>query len=373
MKSLVVLLGVIMTLTQLYGDVELLFEVDMNGPEGIFYSQTEGVYYITDAKDSKVYKLNEENSLTTVIETLLPNTIMNPVVIGEKMYISSNKSGESSRVICFDLESNIYDVMIIEGSVSLGGITYVENLNSIFVVSQIGGLYKITLPDNNIVQVSQSVKGNGLCYDESSNKLIAASWGQKIKSISLDDYSEEVFNSSSPANYTAITKTGNKYFLSNWSGAVYMYDDLFTNRQTVLNSGLSNPVGLSVEGNKLIVCNYSYNGTGMVKGYDISTFVKVSEGNKPEKTGCINCYPNPFNPETTINFQVPEAGVYRIDIYDVYGRKIKSLVNGIYTSENINLKWDGKDDLGVLLSSGVYCISAYSENFEESKKVILMK
>jgi flagellar hook assembly protein FlgD len=99
-----------------------------------------------------------------------------------------------------------------------------------------------------------------------------------------------------------------------------------------------------------------------------------------EKTELKGNYPNPFNPETTIRFNVgnsplnphSENGVV-IDIYNVKGAKVRSLVNGVYSSGSHSVVWNGLDDNGVGVSSGVYFYRLKAGEYTEVKKMMLMK
>ena len=84
-------------------------------------------------------------------------------------------------------------------------------------------------------------------------------------------------------------------------------------------------------------------------------------------------YPNPFNPETAINFALKEAGKVRIDIFNIKGQYVKTLVNEHLEAAYHSIVWDGKDDSGVNVSSGVYFYKMDAAKYTSTKKMILMK
>jgi len=84
-------------------------------------------------------------------------------------------------------------------------------------------------------------------------------------------------------------------------------------------------------------------------------------------------YPNPFNPETQITYQLASSGFASISIYDLLGREIKTLVSGDQPAGSYKVTWNGTDELGNSVPSGVYLYSLMTGNFIESKKMILMK
>ncbi len=74
----------------------------------------------------------------------------------------------------------------------------------------------------------------------------------------------------------------------------------------------------------------------------------------PATTGIIGNYPNPFNPETNIQFSLSTAGQTSLTIYNVKGQKVRTLFSGHLEAKVHNLAWNGKDDSGKSVTSGVY-------------------
>lgn len=103
--------------------------------------------------------------------------------------------------------------------------------------------------------------------------------------------------------------------------------------------------------------------TDFVTGIDNATHTTV-----PEEFHLDQNYPNPFNPVTTINYSVPKISNVSLIVYDVIGRKIKTLVNGEKLPGNYNVQFDGTD-----FSSGVYFYVLKAENFIDTKKLVLLK
>lgn len=66
------------------------------------------------------------------------------------------------------------------------------------------------------------------------------------------------------------------------------------------------------------------------------------------------CYPNPFNPRTTISFVIPASGKATLVVYDVAGRQVRTLINGVVEAGIRNIEWDGRDDVGRDVGSGSY-------------------
>jgi len=85
-------------------------------------------------------------------------------------------------------------------------------------------------------------------------------------------------------------------------------------------------------------------------------------------------YPNPFNPSTRIDFSVPVQSNVSIAVYDVLGKRIVTLVDGKnYSAGSHTVEWNGTDDLGRNVGSGIYFYKITTQKFSQTKKMILMK
>ena len=84
-------------------------------------------------------------------------------------------------------------------------------------------------------------------------------------------------------------------------------------------------------------------------------------------------YPNPFNPVTTIRFDVPEESRVRMDIYNVLGQRVATLVNSTLQPGFHTIRWNGTNDFGKPLASGMYIYQIKAKGFVDVKKLVLMK
>ncbi|KUO60191.1 hypothetical protein APF79_00845 [bacterium BRH_c32] len=84
-------------------------------------------------------------------------------------------------------------------------------------------------------------------------------------------------------------------------------------------------------------------------------------------------YPNPFNPETTIKYSVPRLGNVSLKIYDSLGKLVKLLVDESKTIGHYEVNWNGKNDLGINVSSGIYFCKMSSYGISKSIKMVLVK
>jgi len=84
-------------------------------------------------------------------------------------------------------------------------------------------------------------------------------------------------------------------------------------------------------------------------------------------------YPNPFNPTTTIKFDIPARAKVQLMVYDMLGNKIKTIVNEKRSAGTYDVQWDGTNEMGVAVSSGVYFYKLSTDNHVATKKMMFIK
>ncbi len=84
-------------------------------------------------------------------------------------------------------------------------------------------------------------------------------------------------------------------------------------------------------------------------------------------------HPNPFNIETAIGYSLPRASVVRLTVYDLLGREVRSLVDATQSAGLHVIVWDGRDNGGSIVASGVYFYRLESDDHAESRKMLLLK
>lgn len=84
-------------------------------------------------------------------------------------------------------------------------------------------------------------------------------------------------------------------------------------------------------------------------------------------------YPNPFNPVTAINYQLPNPGKITLTIYNILGQQVKMLVNSSQPAGYYTIRWNGRDNAGINVASGVYFYRIQAGGFVKTKKMLLIK
>jgi hypothetical protein len=84
-------------------------------------------------------------------------------------------------------------------------------------------------------------------------------------------------------------------------------------------------------------------------------------------------HPNPFNPVTSLRYDLPEDGIVNITIYDMLGRIVKTLVNGSQMAGYKSIKWNATNDRNEPVSAGIYLYTIQAGEFRQTKKMVLLK
>ena len=93
----------------------------------------------------------------------------------------------------------------------------------------------------------------------------------------------------------------------------------------------------------------------------------------PEEYSLFQNFPNPFNPVTSINYSLPEAVHVNLEIYNVLGQKVRTLVDEPQLAGYKTVQWNGRDDHGRELAGGIYFYRLEAGKYSSSKKLLLLK
>jgi hypothetical protein len=93
----------------------------------------------------------------------------------------------------------------------------------------------------------------------------------------------------------------------------------------------------------------------------------------PDRFGLSPNYPNPFNPTTTISFQLPDKADVTLAVYNMRGQKVRTLVRQELGAGYYDIVWEGRDDQGRSVASGVYIYQMRAGTFNKINKMTLMK
>ena len=107
--------------------------------------------------------------------------------------------------------------------------------------------------------------------------------------------------------------------------------------------------------------------------YNALDVVSETLSELPAEFHLLQNYPNPFNPQTTLRYDLPERSEVVLTIYDILGRQVRTLVQGVEEPGYRSVIWDGTNDLGQQVSAGVYLYQINAGAFTQIRKMVLLK
>jgi len=93
----------------------------------------------------------------------------------------------------------------------------------------------------------------------------------------------------------------------------------------------------------------------------------------PQSTEIVGSYPNPFNPTTTIRYALREDGQVTLKIHNILGEEVKTLLNEFQAAGTKSVTWDGTNNLGDQVSSGLYFVRLVAGDVVRTQKLVLTK
>ena len=130
------------------------------------------------------------------------------------------------------------------------------------------------------------------------------------------------------------------------------------------------PVSLKGKDPENIIIHYAYKNSDNIDVYGRN---ELSIAPIPKEFVLYQNYPNPFNPLTNIQYDIPEKAFVTINIYDILGRKIKTLVNEMNDAGFKSIQWTATNDFGEPVPSGIYFYMIMAKDYSSIKKMLLVK
>ncbi len=189
------------------------------------------------------------------------------------------------------------------------------------------------------------------------------------------------------ANALALDGSSNVYVTggsvgsgTDWDYVTIKYDSLgheewlerYSGSGTSCDEGCAVAVG---DFGNVYVTGYTNNDYGTIKYVQNGTDVKGETGSreKPSEFTLFQNHPNPFNQSTKIEFTLAKSGFVILNIYDILGRRVRTLVSEHLSSGYKSVLWDGKNDSGKDVASGIYFYQLRIGDFSQTKKLVLLK
>ncbi len=320
----------------------------------------------------------------------------------ENVEIVNNSSNYGSGIYCGDSNPILKNLIITGNTGSRGGGIYfshsIPSLENTIIANNTsnygGGIYNyysnISLVNLTITNNIAFTAGGGVrCSGDSHPHLVnCILWNNSPEEISFNETGEP---SSTFIEYSDI-EGGESGIVTNYNAIIHWLegniedDPIFTitgnypfslqNFSPCVNSGTPDTTGLNLPEIDIIGNPRIYGGRIDMGAYENQTVVVgASSYLVPLTNFNLSNYPNPFNPTTTISFTVTQTSSFvNLTIYNIKGRKIKHLIKDQLSAGQHSVVWDGKDDYGKKVSSGVYLYKlTVNDKTKLVKKCILLK
>ncbi len=139
---------------------------------------------------------------------------------------------------------------------------------------------------------------------------------------------------------------------------------------TLMNAGLSNTYTTSLG---IYADNYVFVGTDGTSMYRWNIMVGAEESQENPGRIILSAQPNPSRGNTSICFQIKNAGQVNLTVYDAQGRIVKQILNSRQAVGIHTVAWDGRDETGIRVADGIYFCKLVTENNTDMKKVVIIQ
>ncbi|KAA3596273.1 MAG: T9SS C-terminal target domain-containing protein [Calditrichaeota bacterium] len=260
------------------------------------------------------------------------------------------------------ISDDIYSIKKdIDGSVWFGGQDGVTNFDGTnwatinFTFPYTARVLSIGIEQNTkwfgtLMQGVRSYDGNTWTYYDSTNSGLPSN---KVLVIEIDNLGNKWFGTDNGLC---------KFDGTNWTVFNKANGDLISDYIYTLASDDFGNLWIGYEGLSI------FNENGVVLGVE-----EIKPDFSPKDFNLSQNYPNPFNPTTTIEYSIPENSFVKLEIFNVLGQKVRTLVSETKIAGKHLIKWTGTNELKKQVSSGVYFYKITANDFVENKKMLFLK
>ena len=343
----------------------------LNNPESVVYDSLQDRYLVSNFGDGSIVAIWSDGTQSYFDTTL--TRIAGMCLKDNILYVAANLQPYIG-VYGFDITTSdmVFSVdipsvgLLNDPDVDTSGYLYVTDYydHKIFKVdlaSQTWSLFVDTVLD----------WPNGLIFDKHNNRLLVLSVnaaGYPIHAVNLIDSTVTVAIYTNIPGCDGLTYDNeDRLYISTWyTDAIYRYDAILSNPPELFSTGHPDPADIYVDKVNNILCIpiFNNNRVDFVEIYPTS----VDNVRIPNRLSFVTNYPNPFNAETTIRYYLENDGPVSVQVSDLTGRKIETLVNSFQSTGKQSVTWNADD-----YSSGTYFYTIKAGKFNETRKMTLVK
>ena len=199
------------------------------------------------------------------------------------------------------------------------------------------------------------------CLNTELNEIL---WENSISNLLYPSCNSNLFVNDEN-HYLICSQSNNIEIRDRINGLILHYEQINLSPKKIMKT----------QNNQLYFFEYNYNeNLGSIYELTNINFVNISDFNLPEIFSSLINYPNPFNPTTMISFAISNDSYIELTIYNIKGQKIKTLTKNEFNKGNYSIIWNGDNENGEPVGSGVYLYKLnVNDKTEAMKKCLLLK
>jgi sugar lactone lactonase YvrE len=343
----------------------------LNNPESVVYDSLHERYLVSNFGDGSIVAMTSDGTQSYFDTTL--TRIAGLCLKDNVVYAAANLQPYVG-IYGFDINTGNMVFSVDIPSVGLLNDPDVDTSGFLYVTDYYDHkIFKVDLANQTWSLFVDSVLDwpNGLIFDKHNNRLLVLSVnapGRPLHAVNLIDstVTVAVYTNIYSCDGLAYDNQDRLYISSWWTDAIYRYDALLSNPPEMFSTDHPDPADIYVDKVNNILCIpiFNENRIDFVDIYQTST----DEINIPDRLCAITNYPNPFNAATTIRYSLEKESQVSIQIFDLMGRKIETLVNSVQNAGEHGITWDAND-----YSTGIYLYTIKTAEFSEAGKMTLVK
>ncbi len=349
----------------------------LNQPESVAFDLQSNRYLVSNWADGKIIAIDSLGEHTVFNEDL--SSVAGIKIFNNKLYCC-----ERNGLAIIDLTSGDLDTLIyVEDSALLNDL---EFLGEYLFISDYWDpkIYRMNLNDYTfevLVQQSNFVP-NGLCLDAENNRILSVvrnenGYEPRVMAINPETGDLELVINTPFYSLDGITRdSAGNWYLSSWYVSpgvqgIFRYPSDFSGSPVLITNECDGPADILVKDQNLLIPNLNSN---------TLQIISLAGGNNTEDTISLSenyikiCnYPNPFNPETTIEFDLPAKEKINISVFNSKGQKINTLYQGEMEKGKHKILFNAQNKSDKNCASGIYFIRVESSKNSFFHKIVLIK
>lgn len=341
-----------------------------NSPESIEFDYANNRWFIANNGGNNILARNSATGARTVFVATGfagggPHGLE---IVGDTLYACA---GASIRAYNINTAALVFS-QAITGASFLNGITHDASGNLFITDYSNNRIFRFntnTRQYNTFVSSGLS-SPNGIIYDQANNRCVFVQWTGAIRAVALNDSTVSTLVASSGlSSVDGITRDGaGNYFLSSWSPTrITRYTSTFTTPTTVVSTGLGNPADIfyNVLTDTLGVPNSSA-GVNNTTYHYFGTTTSINESLTDAFQFSVS--PNPIAKTAEIKYQIAETGNVKIEMFDITGKMVKTIVNENQSKGPHSITFDKSS-----FSAGNYFFTISNGSATETKKIVIVE